>query len=89
MRVRTTWLAALVCAALAAGGCAEGMIPTPYVMRGGAGRAMFEKTAERLRTPEVPIVYVTDRAVAREGGAVDASVRRHNGLLSLGERAVT
>ncbi len=52
-------------AALALGGCTPGMIPTPYVMVGEGGRKAFAEVSPELRTPEIPVLYVTDRAVDR------------------------
>ncbi len=58
-----SWLPAL-CVALA--GCKATMIPTPYVMVGDAGRKAFAEVSPEFRTPEIPVLYVTDRAVDRE-----------------------
>lgn len=51
-----------LCAALL-GGCQQTLIPTPYVMYGDAGRAVFEQTPTELRTGDAPVIFVTDRAL--------------------------
>lgn len=52
---------------LCVGGCHEHrLIEAPYVMRSDAGRAAFDAVPEALRTPDIPILYVTNRAVDRE-----------------------
>jgi len=43
-------------------GCQQPLIPTPYVLYGDAGRAVFEQTPADLRTGDAPIIFVTDRA---------------------------
>lgn len=53
----------IVAFALALAGCARELVDTPHVMVGEAGRRVYAMTPERLRTPEIPILYVTDRAV--------------------------
>ncbi len=55
----------LLAALLLLGGCARTMIPTPYVMYGEAGKAVYRETPAALQTPDIPVIYVTDRAVAR------------------------
>ncbi len=50
----------LLAAALA--GCTKPLIPTPYVAYGDAGLQQFAKVPEHLRTTEIPVIYVTDRA---------------------------
>lgn len=47
------------CALLTA--CHEPMIATPHVMYGDAGRAAFAQTPTAQRTPEMRVMYVTDR----------------------------
>ncbi len=46
-------------------GCTEYLVPTPYVMYGERGRAVFAQVPEPLRTSEVKVFYVTDRGVDR------------------------
>ncbi len=46
-------------------GCTEHMVPTPYVMYGDQGRAVFDQVPEALRTTDVKVFYVTDRAAER------------------------
>lgn len=54
----------LLClAALSLAGCKVAMIPTPYVMVGEGGRKAFAEVSPEMRTPEIPVLYVTDRAV--------------------------
>ena len=48
-------------AVLSACDTAPVLAPTPYVMVGDAGRAEYEAIPDALRTPEIPIVYWTDR----------------------------
>ncbi len=55
----------LVCATW---GCHESMIETPHVMRGEAGRAAFAQTPPAQRTPEMKVMYVTDRAAETPDG---------------------
>lgn len=43
-------------------GCETTMIPTPYVMVGDAGRKAYAEVSPEMRTPEIPVLYVTDRA---------------------------
>lgn len=59
-------LLALALAAGLLGGCARTLIPTPYVMEGEAGRRVFERIDPSLRTTDIPVLYVTDRAIDRE-----------------------
>jgi esterase/lipase superfamily enzyme len=45
------------------------LAPTPYVMLGEQGRAHFDDIPQHLQTPEIPILYWTDRQDDREPGA--------------------
>lgn len=56
---------------LALAGCSTAPVlaPPPYVMLGEAGRRHYEGLPERLRTPEIPIVFFTDRNDEREPGS--------------------
>lgn len=58
---------ALAAAVLGPGGCSPAykMNETPYVMYGEAGRAVYARTPEALRTPDIPVIYVTDRGSTR------------------------
>ncbi|MCC6678684.1 MAG: alpha/beta hydrolase [Phycisphaerales bacterium] len=61
-RARRVCLAVIgVALAAAPGGCAYKMIETPYVSYREAGRAIYANVPEGLRTPEIPVIYVTDR----------------------------
>lgn len=60
------WFVLIVFGA-ALGGCHEGLIPTPYVMYGESGRRVFERTPDVWRTPDAPILYVTDRLPEKPG----------------------
>ncbi|MEM1186568.1 MAG: alpha/beta hydrolase [Planctomycetota bacterium] len=42
------------------------LAPTPYVMLGDEGRQLYESLPDQLRTPEIPIMYFTDRVDERE-----------------------
>lgn len=42
-------------------GCQTSMIPTPYAAYGEEGRQAFEATHPELQTPDIPVIYVTDR----------------------------
>lgn len=62
-----SWIiGALLAASIMLSGCAEKLIPTPYVMRGEEGRAFFEALPEARRTADIPVLYFTDRAAERE-----------------------
>lgn len=54
---------ALAMTAVLVSGCARKFIPTPYVLYGEQGEAVFAETPEAHRTPEIPVIYVTDRSV--------------------------
>ncbi|MBX3359858.1 MAG: alpha/beta hydrolase [Phycisphaeraceae bacterium] len=41
------------------------LIDAPYVMRSDAGRQHFQDVPEHLRTSDIPVLYVTNRAVDR------------------------
>ncbi len=43
------------------GACSEKLITSPYVMRGEAGRRTYASLDPALQTPEINVVYVTDR----------------------------
>lgn len=47
---------------------------TPYVMAGEPGRAAYAAVTTALRIPEIPLVYVTDRALVEEERAGFGSV---------------
>lgn len=53
----------LVAAIVALCGCQRTLIGPPYVMRGEAGRQEFAKVDPTMQTPDMPVLYVTDRAV--------------------------
>lgn len=56
-------LAALVVAwVLPACSSSPRLAVTPYIMRGEQGRVVYEALPESLKTPEIPIMYFTDRA---------------------------
>lgn len=46
-------------------GCQRTLIATPYAMYGDTGRETFDRTPEALRTPEIPVIFVTDRLEAK------------------------
>lgn len=50
---------------LACSACSSSLIPTPYVMYGEAGKAQYAKVPEALRSTDVPVIYITDRAIDR------------------------
>lgn len=54
---------ALLAACTLACGCRHEtrLVDTPRVMQGAAGRAVYDTVPERLRTPDIPVVYFTDR----------------------------
>jgi esterase/lipase superfamily enzyme len=52
----------LVLLALVLTGCQESLITTPYAAYGDAGREAFSRTPDHLRTTDIPVLYVTDRA---------------------------
>lgn len=56
----------IMLAALLSGCASEKLIPTPYVMVGDQGRAYFDRVDPAFRNPDMPVLYVTDRAVDRE-----------------------
>jgi esterase/lipase superfamily enzyme len=56
---------ALVVLALLAAGCSRSLVLNPHVLQ-REGPAAFDATPEVFRTTDVPVFYVTDRAVARE-----------------------
>lgn len=45
------------------------LVTAPYVMRGDAGRAVFGRVDPAHQTPDIPVLYVTDRAPDRTGPA--------------------
>lgn len=55
---------ALAAAALLLAGCdtAPVLAPTPYVMLDQAGRDVYRDVPNHLKTPDIPILYWTDRA---------------------------
>ncbi len=53
--------AILLLATLALTACHEPMIATPHVMYGDRGRQAFAQTPEAQRTPDMRVLYVTDR----------------------------
>lgn len=65
LRIVATLLLSLA-AALTVGGCQEQLIATPYVMYGEAGKAVYARVPETLRTSDLPVLYVTDRQVKKE-----------------------
>lgn len=56
----------LVPVVLALGACSNSLIPTPYAAYGEDGRAAFAATPPELRTGDIPVIYVTDRAVDKQ-----------------------
>lgn len=57
----------MVLAACAAAGCRDTrLIDPPYVMRNERAREMYEGLPQRLQTPDIPVMYVTNRVVSRE-----------------------
>ncbi len=68
---RTAAPFALALAAALLAGCdtAPVLAPTPFVMLGDAGREAYAGLPERLRTPDMPIVFFTDRADERTPGS--------------------
>lgn len=42
------------------------LIDAPYVMRQDSARAYFDTIPESIKTPDIPILYVTNRAVEKE-----------------------
>lgn len=71
-------------AALLPGGCGHRMIDTPYVAYGEAGRAAFARVPEPLRTPEIPVVYVTDREATTSNGRGPVYTHRRSQTMSYG-----
>lgn len=68
MSMRVIVRLVLIASAFAASGCGgETLIPTPYVMRGERGPEVFARAAPAVRTPEIPVVYVTDRSMTEAG----------------------
>ncbi len=63
MRTQRLTASALAVATVFLAGCAAELIPTPYVMYGEAGQKVYEATPAALRTPEIPVLYVSDRVV--------------------------
>ncbi len=47
--------------------CSNKLIPTPYAAYGEEGLRSFAQTPAELQTPEIPILYVTDRVVDKQG----------------------
>ena len=67
--VPTALLSVLVVVAVATGGCAPAsLVPAPYALRGDAGRASMDAVPEWLKTPGIPVMYVTDRAPLEADG---------------------
>jgi esterase/lipase superfamily enzyme len=59
---RIAILVVMVLAACVATGCRdERLIDPPYVMRGERARALYEELPQRLRTADIPVMYVTNR----------------------------
>jgi esterase/lipase superfamily enzyme len=52
-----------VAALLVLGGCARHLIGPPYVMRGEAGQDAFARVDPVFQTADIPVMYVTDRAI--------------------------
>ncbi|MDX2114250.1 MAG: alpha/beta hydrolase [Planctomycetota bacterium] len=71
------------------GGCQTEMIPTPYVMYGEAGRTAFEAVPPGLRTPEAPVIYVTDRVADKVGPEGPEYGYRRSPELTFGTATVT
>ncbi len=63
MMRRTSLIAVLMTGAAVLAACSAKLIPTPYVMYGEAGRQVYAATPQRFQTPEIPVFYVSDRAV--------------------------
>ncbi|HVZ94112.1 MAG TPA: alpha/beta hydrolase [Phycisphaerales bacterium] len=66
LRPRSAPTSLLFIALLALAACTTPLIETPYVMVGPKGREIFAQTDPAFRTSDIPILYVTDRAVDRE-----------------------
>lgn len=67
IRLRFPALLMVVVAASLLTACKREMIAPPYVMRGEAGRQAFAKVDPAFRTADMPLLYVTDRAVDKIG----------------------
>ncbi len=64
-----TLFASLLAIVLAGCSTAPVLAPPPFVMLGEEGRSHYENLPERLRTPEIPIVFFTDRNDERAPGS--------------------
>lgn len=65
--MRSLLFAVLALLLLAAPACSKPrLIDAPYVMRTEEARAIYESAPESVKTPDIPILYVTNRAVDRE-----------------------
>jgi len=66
--------------ALSLSACQREMIGPPYVMRGDAGRVQFAKVHPEFQTADIPVLYVTDRAVEKtnDSGPVYGYERSRN-----------
>jgi len=70
-------LAALAASLLAACDSAPVLAPAPYVMLGDAGRAWYRSIPNHLKTPEIPVIYWTDRQREElKGGGFEYAARR-------------
>jgi esterase/lipase superfamily enzyme len=71
------------------GGCQESLIPTPYVAYGEAGVAAFERVPERLRTTDIPVLYVTDRAAPTSSERGPEYTYARSPVIDFGEATVS
>jgi len=64
-----TALTTLVALALGLGACKREMVTPPYVMDGDAGREVFARVDPAFQSSEMPVLFVTDRAIDKTTAA--------------------